>query len=135
MHKICYDILIILKLNSGGSRTMTRAGERKIAKKEQVNGGAGHVLMEALLNEEERGVHCRIFSQVTIEPGCELGYHEHHGETETYYVLSGSATYMDNDKEYEIKTGDVTFCKDGDGHGIKNHGTEPIVFVALVLKK
>ena len=32
---------------------MTRAGERKIAKKEQVNGGAGHVLMEALLNEEE----------------------------------------------------------------------------------
>ena len=57
---------------------MTRAGERKIAKKEQVNGGAGHVLMEALLNEEERGEHCRIFSQVTIEPGCELGYHEHH---------------------------------------------------------
>ena len=104
---------------------MTRAGERKIAKKEQVNGGAGHVLMEALLNEEERGEHCRIFSQVTIEPGCELGY----------YVLSGSATYMDNDKEYEIKTGDVTFCKDGDGHGIKNHGTDPIVFVALVLKK
>ena len=40
---------------------MTRAGERKIAKKEQVNGGAGHVLMEALLNEEERGEHCRIF--------------------------------------------------------------------------
>ena len=72
---------------------MTRAGERKIAKKEQVNGGAGHVLMEALLNEEERGEYCRIFSQVTIEPGCELGYHEHHGETETYYVLSGSATY------------------------------------------
>ena len=31
---------------------MTRAGERKIAKKEQVNGGAGHVLMEALLNED-----------------------------------------------------------------------------------
>ena len=51
---------------------MTRAGERKIAKKEQVNGGAGHVLMEALLNEEERGEHCRIFSQVTIEPGCDL---------------------------------------------------------------
>mgnify|MGYP002241242317 CR=1 FL=1 len=67
--------------------------------------------------------------------GCELGYHEHHGETETYYVLSGSATYIDNDKEYEIKAGDVTFCKDGDGHGIKNHGTEPIIFIALVLKK
>lgn len=114
---------------------MTKTGEREITKKENVNGGAGYVLMEALLNEEERAEHCRIFSQVTIHPGCELGYHEHHGETETYYVLSGSATYIDNDKEYEIKAGDVTFCKDGDGHGIKNHGTEPIIFVALVLKK
>ena len=39
---------------------MTRAGERKIAKKEQVNGGAGHVLMEALLmkkNEESIAVY------------------------------------------------------------------------------
>ena len=82
---------------------MTRTGEREITKKENVNGGAGYVLMEALLNEEERAEHCRIFSQVTIHPGCELGYHEHHGETETYYVLSGCATYIDNDKEYEIK--------------------------------
>ena len=114
---------------------MTKTGEREIAKKENVNGGAGYVLMEALLNEEERAEHCRIFSQVTIHPGCELGYHEHHGETETYYVLSGSATYIDNDKEYEIKAGDVTFCKDGDGHGIKNQGTEPIIFIAVVLKK
>lgn len=113
---------------------MTRDGEREVVKKEQVNGGAGHIFMESLLSEEEKGAHCRIFSRVTIEPGCELGYHEHHGETETYFVLSGSATYMDNDKEYEIKTGDVTFCKDGDGHGVKNHGTEPIVFIGLILK-
>ena len=52
---------------------MTRTGEREIVKKEQANGGAGHVLMEALLNEEERGAHCRIFSQGTIETGWEGG--------------------------------------------------------------
>ena len=27
------------------------------------------------------------------------------------------------------------FCKDGDGHGIKNEGTEDLTFVALILKK
>ena len=115
---------------------MTRAGERKIAKKEQVNGGAGHVLMEALLNEEERGEHCRIFSQVTIEPGCELGYHEHHGETETYLCTFPAVRLIwTTIKNTRSKPAMLTFCKDGDGHGIKNHGTEPIVFVALVLKK
>ena len=31
---------------------MTKTGEREITKKENVNGGAGYVLMEALLNEE-----------------------------------------------------------------------------------
>ena len=109
--------------------------ELRVERKENMAGGKGHVIIKHILEEKELNGKCKMYAEVTLEPGCSLGYHEHHGETETYYVLSGSATYMDNDKEYEIKTGDVTFCKDGDGHGIKNHGTEPIVFVALVLKK
>ncbi len=40
-----------------------------------------------------------MFSQVTIPAGCELGHHEHHGETETYYVLSGKGIYEDNGTE------------------------------------
>ena len=114
---------------------MTKTGEREITKKENVNGGAGYVLMEALLNEEERAEHCRIFSQVTIHPGCELGYHEHHGETETYYLTKGAGIYNDNGKEYPVEVGDVTFCADGNGHGIKNAGEEDLVFVALILKE
>ena len=107
----------------------------KVSRIEHMCEGNGHVIIKEILEEPYLAGKCGLYAEVTLEPGCSLGYHEHHGETETYYVLSGSATYMDNDKEYEIKTGDVTFCKDGDGHGIKNHGTEPIVFVALVLKK
>ena len=107
----------------------------KIRREEHMAGGNGHVIIKEILDAEQLNGKCGLYAQVTLEPGCSLGYHEHHGETETYYVLSGSATYIDNDKEYEIKAGDVTFCKDGDGHGIKNHGTEPIIFIALVLKK
>ena len=114
---------------------MTKKSERQPIKAENVAGGAGYILKEELIKGEQLGAYCKMFNEVTLKPGCEIGYHEHHGETETYYVLSGSATYIDNDKEYEIKAGDVTFCKDGDGHGIKNHGTEPIIFIALVLKK
>ena len=113
---------------------MTRAGERKIAKKEQVNGGAGHVLMEALLNEEERGQYCRIFSQVTIEPGCELGYHEHHGESETYYILQGQGEYNDNGTYRPVKPGDITFTPDNHGHGLANTGNTDLVFMALIIK-
>ena len=113
---------------------MTRAGERKIAKKEQINGGAGHVLMEALLNEEERGEHCRIFSQVTIEPGCELGYHEHHGESETYYILAGQGEYNDNGAYRPVSAGDITYTSSGKGHGLSNTGNTDLVFMALIIK-
>lgn len=114
---------------------MTKASERETVTVEHANGGAGFIMKEALITGEELGEHCGMFSRVTIKPGCELGHHEHHGETETYYVISGSGMYDDNGKAVPIEAGDVTFCKDGDGHGVKNTGTEDLVFVALILKK
>ena len=113
---------------------MTKAGEREVVTVERVNGGAGFIMKEGLINEEQLGAHCKMFSRVTLKPNCELGYHEHHGETETYYILSGSGMYDDNGKAVPVEAGDVTFCKDGDGHGLKNTGTEDLSFVALILK-
>ena len=112
---------------------MTKAGERKIETVEKVNGGAGFIMKEALLSTEELGNHCKMFSKVTLKPNCELGHHEHHGETETYYILSGKGMYDDNGKAVSIEAGDVVYCKNGDGHGVKNTGGEDLVFVALIL--
>lgn len=81
------------------------------------------------------GAYCKMFNEVTLKPGCEIGYHEHHGETETYYLTKGAGIYNDNGKEYPVEVGDVTFCADGNGHGIKNAGEEDLVFVALILKE
>lgn len=114
---------------------MTKAGQREIVKAENVNGGAGYILKEALLTGADLGEHCKMFSQVTIPAGCELGYHEHHGESETYYILSGKGTYNDNGTELPAETGDVFLCRDGDGHGLKNTGNDDIKFVALILKQ
>lgn len=114
---------------------MTRAGEREVIKVEKANGGAGFILKEVLLSPAEMGAHCGLFGKVTIKPGCELGYHEHHQETETYYILKGTGIYDDNGIEIEVSAGDVVFCEDGNGHGLKNKGTEDVEFVAMILKK
>lgn len=112
---------------------MTKAGEREVVKAEHVNGGAGYILKEALIAGDQLGEHCKMFSQVTIPAGCELGHHEHHGETETYYVLSGKGIYEDNGTEIPAEAGDVFFCEDGSGHGMK--AIDDVTFVALILKK
>lgn len=114
---------------------MTKAQEREVVKVERVNGGAGYILKEALIQGGELGEHCKMFTKVTIPAGCELGYHEHHGETETYYILTGTGVYNDNGKEVPAEAGDVFHCKDGDGHGLVNTGDYDLSFVALILLK
>lgn len=114
---------------------MTRAGERDIVKVERVNGGAGHIVKEVLIKGEELGDHCKMFNRITLPPYCEIGHHEHHDETETYYILSGKGMYDDNGKALPAEAGDVFFCKDGDGHGIKNTGDVDMEFIALILTK
>jgi quercetin dioxygenase-like cupin family protein len=112
---------------------MTKAEERKTEKVERANGGAGFIMKESLLKQDQLGEHCKMFSRVIIKPDCELGYHEHHGETETYYILSGKGMYDDNGESFSIEAGDVLFCEDGNGHGAKNTGDEDLVFMALIL--
>ena len=114
---------------------MTKANERETDRVEHANGGAGFLLKEALLTNEELGANCRMFSRVTLKAGCELGFHEHHGEIEAYYILSGNGVYLDDENEIMVEAGDVTYCDDGHGHGLKNTGDEDLAFVALILKK
>lgn len=114
---------------------MTKKENRATEKAENVAGGAGYILKQKLLEGDQLGEHCKMFNEIILPEGCEIGYHEHHGETETYVITQGKGIYTDLEEEYPIEAGDVTFCKDGDGHGIRNAGKEDLVFMALILKK
>ena len=54
---------------------MTKADEREIIKAEHVAGGDGYILKQPIIQGEELGSHCKMFSEVTLRPGCEIGYH------------------------------------------------------------
>lgn len=113
---------------------MTSKGEREVTRREKMAGGEGYTLIEHLLTDEQRGQSSRMFAEVSLEPGCSLGLHEHHGESETYYILAGQGIYQDNDEEYPVKPGDVTYCADGNAHGLRNTGSETLRFIALILQ-
>lgn len=100
---------------------------------ENMCGGKGHVLIRHLLGEKELNGKCGLYAEVTLEPGCSLGYHEHHGESETYYILSGQGIYSDNGILRMVQAGDVTFTPDGEGHALTNTGDDSLVFMALII--
>ena len=95
--------------------------------------GVGELKLELVL-DKELGDKCRLYAKVTIPAGSVLGYHEHHGEGESYFVLSGEAVYNDNGTTRTISPGDATWTPDGSGHGVDNSkGTEDFVFMALIV--
>lgn len=100
----------------------------------KVANGAGEAKMQKILNSvEEMEGKGRLFNHVTLEKGCEVGYHMHNGDAETYYVLKGHAMYNDNGTIVEIGPGDVTYCGDGECHGAINNNDEPFEMIALIL--
>lgn len=100
---------------------------------ENMHGGEGHVFVKRILGEKELNGKCGLYAEVTIEPGCSLGYHEHHNESETYYILKGQGDYNDDGTIRPVKAGDMTFTPDGHGHGLANTGEEDLVFMALII--
>ena len=113
-----------------------RSDERKIDLREQVRGGDGVTIQQNVLNDEaELNGKGRTYAHIKLEPGCSMGFHEHHGETECYYILKGTAEYNDNGEMKTLCEGDVSFTDDGEGHGIKNNGPGDLEFMALILYK
>lgn len=97
-------------------------------------GGKGWMHIERLLDQKEMGEHVGMYAKVTIDPESSLGYHEHHGDGECYYILEGEGLYDDNGTKRMVKAGDVTFTPSGKGHAIENVLDTPLVFMALIIK-
>ena len=97
-------------------------------------GGVGRMKLEKLLDDKQLNGKCALYARVTLPPGSALGYHEHHGNAETYFILSGCGEYDDAGVKRMVKAGDVTYTPDGSGHGLDNrNGTEDVVFMALII--
>jgi len=97
-------------------------------------GGVGRMKLEHVLGPAELKDKCGLYARVTLKPGDVLGYHEHHGNGECYFILSGEGEYDDNGKKRMVRAGDVTWTPDGSGHGLSNAGgKEDVVFMALIV--
>ena len=73
-------------------------------------------------------------ARATLAPGAEVGYHVHTGDSEAYYFISGEGEYDDGGITYKVSAGDFSYTADGQGHGVKNTGDEPLVFIALIFE-
>lgn len=101
---------------------------------EKVQGGEGRILRDPLLTGDQLGGECTYVSQISLEPGCSIGIHQHVGDSELYFMTAGEALYTEDGVETQVKKGDALYCADGSFHGIANNGSELVTFVAVIQK-
>lgn len=104
----------------------------KVMRMDNAWGGKGYALIKEFLNETQMNGKINLFAEVTIPVGSSLGYHEHYGESETYYILQGTALYDDSGMQRLLSKGDTVYVHNN-GHSIDNTGKEDLVFMALII--
>lgn len=101
---------------------------------QEITREGGTLLVRALRSGDEAlDGHGRIFAHSTLMPGNAMDYHMHDGESETYYIIGGEGEYNDNGTLCNVSSGDVLVVRSGEGHGLRNTGTQPLDFVAIAL--
>lgn len=98
-----------------------------------LRGGKGNVITTKLLEGDQFQGKGRLFSKMVLKPGHSIGYHQHTGDIEAYYILSGQGTLNDNGAVTTVAAGDVVFTGNGESHAIENTGGDDLVFIALIL--
>ena len=99
-------------------------------------GGDVEVIINHYIDEKMINDSIVMYAEVVLKPSCNLGYHQHTGNSETIVVLKGTAEYNDNGNKMTLKAGDVVHCPDGEWHSIGNsaEATEDLHLNAIVAK-
>ena len=113
---------------------ITKKEQRKVVTEIGTGKSSGILNLERLFDKESMPEHLRMYSRAYLEPGACVGFHEHRGEAESYYILSGQGEYDDDGVIYPVEAGDLTYTPDGHGHGIRNTGEEMLEFIALIIR-
>ena len=100
---------------------------------EKMRGGNGVVTITSFASPEELNNKGRLFANITLNPGCGIGFHMHENESELFYVMKGEALYNDNGVESVVHAGDVMLCPSGSGHAVSNNGEEVVELCAVIV--
>ena len=101
--------------------------------RENMRGGNGTVELTSFATPAELNDKGRLFANITLKPGCSIGYHVHENDSELFYLMKGEALYNDNGVECVVSAGDVMLCPAGTGHAIANNGEEVVELCAVIV--
>jgi len=84
-----------------------------------------------LINRENEGAPRFALRRFEIEPGGQIGIHNHPQEHEIY-CLGGEGEVFTHNEKVTMKKDDVLYVPPDEPHGYKNNGKEPFIFLCVI---
>jgi mannose-6-phosphate isomerase-like protein (cupin superfamily) len=104
----------------------------RVEQRERMRDGEG-VLTFTHLTEDNTRKNVRLVGEFILPPGSSIGRHRHDNETEYFIFLEGAGTVDDDGVETPVKKGDMMITGDGGSHSVKNTGSGPLIFNAVIV--
>ena len=111
-----------------------RDGNYEYDVRENMRGGKGEAKIEHLWKKDELKGKTRLCARLTLPPGASIGFHEHVGEEEVFYVVSGTGVIQDAAEKAPVNAGDTILTGDGSGHAVEATGETPLVMLAVIVQ-
>ncbi|MBI5510622.1 MAG: cupin domain-containing protein [Deltaproteobacteria bacterium] len=100
-------------------------------RRDNIRGGNGAGFAKTYLaNGDMHGV--AFVTEMTLEPGTDIGLHRHHRDEELYVVPQGHGTGLLDGERFAAGPGDAWLCKAGHEHGVVASAAEPLRFLAVL---
>ena len=106
--------------------------EMRVEQKVNMRGGNKTVTITHHV-EKEHMKNCRLFCEISIPKDGSIGEHKHAGEIEYYYMTKGEGIVVDDGVDKKVGPGDIVLTGNGASHSIRNTGSEPLVFTAVII--
>ena len=100
--------------------------------REHMRGGEGTVqLFQTPQDRLPAGT--RLSAVIELPPGASIGAHAHEKETEVFHFIAGEGEVDDDGTVRAVKPGDTLTTGGGASHGVRNTGSEPLRFFAIIV--
>lgn len=95
--------------------------------------GKGEARLTHVFRSQELEGAARLLALVELEPGSSVGWHQHQGELEVYYLMQGQGLVNDDGQLREVRAGDAVLTGWGESHSIEAAGGETLRLLAVII--
>ena len=97
--------------------------------------GKGKAFMSKLFDGDALPKKAPLMAVIDLEPGSDIGYHQHPENNELYWIIEGEGEYNDNGEVSVVTGGMATMCYVGGWHSLKNTGDKPLKLLAVIVEE